>query len=166
MTQKILLIDDEAPIRLLCRVNLEAEGFQVIEAANGVTGLQTARSESPDLIVLDVMMPGLDGWSVARELQDVPETQEIPFVFLTARTECRDRLRGLALGAVDYITLPFNPLELAPRLQELLERLAGGEDVRQEKLAEIAELMGRELDRSSRERFRLARLFRLIRLKR
>src|SRR6266571_1586511 len=108
---KVLVIDDEAPIRLLCRVNLEAEGMNVIEAADGPSGVEKARDEKPDVILLDVMMPGLDGWRVAEELLEDDETSEIPIVFLTARRTKHDRLRGLELGAVDYITKPFNPLE-------------------------------------------------------
>src|ERR687893_548710 len=111
---KVLVIDDEAPIRLLCRVNLEAEGMEVLEAADGPSGLEKARTESPDVILLDVMMPGLDGWRVAEQLLDDPTTSGIPIVFLTARAEFRDRARGLDIGGVDYITKPFNPLELAP----------------------------------------------------
>src|SRR5918999_4010915 len=92
---RVLVIDDEAPIRLLCGVNLEAEGMEVSEAADGPTGLERARDERPDVILLDVMMPGLDGWQVAEELLDDDRTNDIPIVFLTARAEFRDRARGL-----------------------------------------------------------------------
>ena len=110
---RVLVIDDEAPIRLLCRVNLEAEGIQVLEAADGTTGLDLARDEQPDVVLLDVMMPGLDGWRVAEELLEDDRTRGIPIIFLTARAEFRDRARGLDIGGVDYVTMPFNPLELA-----------------------------------------------------
>src|ERR687884_1453650 len=135
---KVLVIDDEAPIRLLCRVNLEAERMEVIEAADGPTGLEKARSENPDVVLLDVMMPGLDGWRVAEELLDDQRTQKIPIVFLTARAELRDRARGLDLGGVDYVTKPFNPVELAPLVRGLLGRVEAGdrEDLRREKLAD------------------------------
>ena len=113
------MIDDEAPIRLLCRVNLEAEGMEVLEAADGPSGLETARAETPDVILLDVMMPGLDGWRVAEELLDDERTESIPIVFLTARAELRDRARGIDLGGVDYVTKPFNPVELAPLVRDL-----------------------------------------------
>ena len=86
---RVLVIDDEAPIRLLCRVNLEAEGMEVLEAADGPSGLDQARRERPDVVLLDVMMPGLDGWRVAEELLDDDRTAEIPIVFLTARAELR-----------------------------------------------------------------------------
>ena len=127
MATKVLVIDDEAPIRLLCRVNLEAEKMEVLEAADGPTGLESARREAPDVILLDVMMPGLDGWRVAEELLDDERTKRIPIVFLTARAELRDRARGLDLGGVDYVTKPFNPLQLAPLVEALLERLQRGE---------------------------------------
>jgi DNA-binding response OmpR family regulator len=120
---RVLVIDDEAPIRLLCRVNLEAEGMQVIEAADGPAGLEQAREHTPDVVLLDVMMPGLDGWRVAEHLLDDERTNEIPIIFLTARAEFRDRARGLDIGGVDYVTKPFNPLELAPLVRELLARI-------------------------------------------
>jgi two-component system, OmpR family, alkaline phosphatase synthesis response regulator PhoP len=138
----VLIIDDEAPIRLLCRVNLEAEGIDVIEAGDGPTGLELARSARPDLVLLDVMMPGIDGWAVAEELLDDDATDGIPIIFLTARAEFRDRARGLDIGGVDYITKPFNPVELAPLVRRLLDRLGRGErdELRREKLAELRAL--------------------------
>jgi DNA-binding response OmpR family regulator len=140
---KVLVIDDEAPIRLLCRVNLEAEGMDVLEAADGPSGLEQARDQTPDVILLDVMMPGLDGWRVAEELLADERTQDIPIIFLTARAEFRDRARGLDIGGVDYVTKPFNPLELAPLVEDLLQRIARGErdELRGEKLAELRALM-------------------------
>jgi DNA-binding response OmpR family regulator len=140
---KVLVIDDEAPIRLLCRVNLEAEGMEVIEAADGPSGVDKARDESPDVILLDVMMPGLDGWKVAEQLLQDDRTLGIPIIFLTARAEFRDRARGLDIGGVDYVTKPFNPLELAPLVQGLLDRIDRGErdELRAEKLSELRSLM-------------------------
>jgi two-component system phosphate regulon response regulator PhoB len=146
MVTTVLVIDDEAPIRLLCRVNLEAEGMAVLEAADGPSGLATARAETPDVILLDVMMPGLDGWRVAEELLDDNRTESIPIVFLTARAELRDRARGIDLGGVDYVTKPFNPVELAPLVRALLERVGRGErdDLRREKLTELRLALERE----------------------
>jgi len=146
MPTTVLVIDDEAPIRLLCRVNLEAEGMDVLEAADGPSGLEKARSETPDVILLDVMMPGLDGWRVAEELLDDERTESIPIVFLTARAELRDRARGLDLGGLDYVTKPFNPVELATQLRRLLERVALGEreDMRREKLSDLRQMLERE----------------------
>src|SRR6266550_5289771 len=140
---RVLVIDDEAPIRLLCRVNLEAEKMEVLEASDGPTGLEKARNEEPDVILLDVMMPGLDGWQVAEELIADERTRSIPIVFLTARAEARDRARGLDLGGIDYVTKPFNPVELAPLVRELIHRVDLGEreDVRREKIAELRDLI-------------------------
>ena len=146
MATRVLVIDDESPIRLLCRVNLEAEGMVVLEAADGPSGLAEARAELPDVILLDVMMPGLDGWRVAEELLDDERTEAIPIVFLTARAELRDRARGIDLGGVDYVTKPFNPVELAPLVRDLIERVERGErdDLRREKLSELRSLLERE----------------------
>jgi DNA-binding response OmpR family regulator len=143
---KVLVIDDEAPIRLLCRVNLEAEKMDVIEAPDGPSGLERAREQRPDVVLLDVMMPGLDGWRVAEHLLEDERTSEIPIIFLTARAEFRDRARGLDIGGVDYVTKPFNPLELAPLVRELLARIERGErdELRGEKLAELRSLMDSE----------------------
>jgi DNA-binding response OmpR family regulator len=143
---KVLVIDDEAPIRLLCRVNLEAEKMDVLEAPDGLTGLDKARQEQPDVVLLDVMMPGLDGWRVAEELLKDDRTNNIPIIFLTARAEFRDRAKGLDIGGVDYVTKPFNPLELAPLVRELLGRIDRGErdELRSEKLTELRSLMESE----------------------
>jgi DNA-binding response OmpR family regulator len=143
---RVLVIDDEPPIRLLCRVNLEAEDMTVLEANDGPSGLEMARRERPDVILLDVMMPALDGWRVAEDLLADPRTSEIPIIFLTARAEFRDRARGLDIGGIDYVTKPFNPLGLAPLVRELLQRIALGErdDLRTEKLAELRSLMESE----------------------
>ena len=140
---KVLVIDDEPPIRLLCRVNLEAEQMEVLEASDGPTGLEKARNEEPDVILLDVMMPGLDGWQVAEALLDDRRTSSIPIIFLTARAEVRDRVRGLDLGGIDYVTKPFNPRELAPLILELTQRVDRGEreEVRREKIVELRELI-------------------------
>jgi len=140
---KVLVVDDEAPIRLLCRVNLEAEGMDVVEASDGETGLETARAEKPDVVLLDVMMPGMDGWQVAERLVDDAETAEIPLVFLTARAELRDRARGLELGGDDNTTTP-NPTAPATEVDERLpERVRRGERdaLRREKIAELRELL-------------------------
>ncbi|HEX6699682.1 MAG TPA: response regulator [Gaiellaceae bacterium] len=140
---KVLVIDDEAPIRLLCRVNLEAEEMEVLEAADGPGGLELARTQDPDVVLLDVMMPGLDGWRVAEQLLVDPATKGIPIIFLTARAEFRDRARGLDIGGVDYVTKPFNPLELAPLVEDVIARVDRGErdELRHEKLAQLRALM-------------------------
>jgi DNA-binding response OmpR family regulator len=140
---KVLIVDDEAPIRLLCRVNLEAEGMEVIEASDGQRGVESARRELPDVILLDVIMPRLDGWGVAQQLVGDELTKKIPIIFLTARAEVRDRARGLDIGGIEYVTKPFNPLELAPLIESLLERIRrdGLDLLRGEKLAELRSLV-------------------------
>ena len=100
MGECVLVIDDEAPIRLLCRVNLEAEGMEVIEAADGPSGLELAQERRPDAILLDVMMPGLDGWAVAESLLRDDRTGTIPIVFLTARADLRIAVERGEVGSV------------------------------------------------------------------
>jgi two-component system alkaline phosphatase synthesis response regulator PhoP len=142
MMTRVLVVDDDAPIRLLCRVNLEAEGMEVIEAEDGAEGIEKARSSHPDVVLLDVMLPRLDGWHVAEALLEDPATGRIPIVFLTARAELRDQARGLEIGGVDYITKPFNPVELAELIRRLLADVARGEHdtLRKEKLARLRSL--------------------------
>jgi two-component system alkaline phosphatase synthesis response regulator PhoP len=142
---RVLIIDDEAPIRLLCRVNLEAEGMEVVEAPDGPTGLVAAREHAPDAILLDVMMPGLDGWRVAEKLLEDDQTAEIPIVFLTARADLRDRARGMDLGGLDYVTKPFNPVELATLVRSVVEAVERGDrdKLRTEKIAELRTLFER-----------------------
>jgi DNA-binding response OmpR family regulator len=140
---RVLVIDDEEPIRLLCRVNLEAAEIDVSEAEDGKSGLEAARAERPDVILLDVMMPGMDGWQVFEQLLQDETTAQIPVVFLTARAELRDQARGLELGGVDYVTKPFNPLDLAPLIEDLLARVERGEEheLRRERLEELRQLL-------------------------
>jgi DNA-binding response OmpR family regulator len=140
---RALVIDDEPAIRLLCRVNLEADGIDVIEALDGPSGVTAARTEQPDVILLDVMMPGLDGWHVAEQLLDDARTKAIPIVFLTARAELRDRVRGLDTGGVVYLTKPFNPVQLAPLIRELLTSMAAGhrDELRRNEIAELRRLL-------------------------
>jgi DNA-binding response OmpR family regulator len=137
-----LVIDDEAPIRLLCRVNLEAEGMRVLEAADGRTGIELAQNEQPNAILLDVMMPGMDGWAAAEQLLQDERTAEIPIIFLTARADLRDRARGMDLGGLEYITKPFNPVELATLIQEVVSAVERGdrEQLRTERIARLRSL--------------------------
>jgi CheY-like chemotaxis protein len=126
-TRRVLVVDDEPSIRLLCRVNLQGEGMDVLEASDGERALELARQEQPDLVLLDVMMPELDGWTVAGKLQDDEETRAIPIVFLTALAERSSRAQGHQLGGVAYIVKPFDPVALAPFVGELLARLERGD---------------------------------------
>jgi DNA-binding response OmpR family regulator len=138
----VLVADDETPIRLLVRVNLEAEGYRVVEASDGRRTLEVAREERPDVILLDVMMPYKDGWEVAEELLRDDSTSSMPIIFLTARADLRDHERGLNTGALQYITKPFNPRELAPAIDECIKaaRQGDAETVRQERLRVVREL--------------------------
>ena len=123
----VLLVDDERAIRTICRVNLEGDGLAVTEAADGVEALEAVRRARPSLVLLDVMMPGVDGWGVAEQLAADDQTRQIPVVFLSARAAYEDRLRAQELGAVGYVVKPFDPLELAGLVRDVLERIARGE---------------------------------------
>jgi DNA-binding response OmpR family regulator len=139
--RRVLVVDDEQSIRLLCRVNLGASGMEVLEAHDGKAGLELARSERPDLILLDVMMPGLDGWDVARELAGDASTREIPIVFLTARAETADRRRGAQLGGVGYVVKPFDPVGIGEVVENVIVRIGRGERAElQRSLADDTEL--------------------------
>jgi two-component system alkaline phosphatase synthesis response regulator PhoP len=122
MNELILVIDDEIQIVKLARDYLERAGFRVLSAADGVAGLAAARRERPDLIVLDLMLPGMDGLDVCRTLR---RESDMPIIMLTARVEETDRLIGLELGADDYISKPFSPRELTARVRTVLRRAHG-----------------------------------------
>ena len=124
---RILIVDDESAIRLVCQLNLDSVGFQTLEASDGESALALARTEQPDLILLDVMLPGIDGWRVAEELAASPETREIPILFLSARSDRADEERGHEVGGLGYITKPFDPEELIDRVRDVLERASRGE---------------------------------------
>jgi CheY-like chemotaxis protein len=117
---RVLVVDDDPSIRLLCRVNLEAAGHLVDEAADGREAIEAALDAPPDVAVLDVMMPGIDGWQVAARLRDSEPTANVAVVFLTAMTGAGARERAEDLGAT-YVSKPFNPLELA----DIVVRAAG-----------------------------------------
>jgi len=131
----VLVADDEPPIRLLCQVNLAVAGMDVLQAADGGEAIELARSSAPDLILLDLMMPRVDGWTVAEELGADERTREIPIVFLTARATTEDRRRAEKLGALGYILKPFDPVRLAPLVAEVVERCERGEaeEIRRER---------------------------------
>ena len=124
---KILVIEDEKNILELVSFNLECEGFQVIATMDGTSGLEMAREELPDLIILDVMLPGMNGLEVCRELHQDPATGNIPVVILSARAEELDKVLGLEMGADDYIVKPFSPRELLARVKARLRRYSPGE---------------------------------------
>ena len=121
--ERILLVEDEPDIAEVLQYNLEKEGFQVELAGRGDAGLEAVRRESPDLILLDLMLPGLDGLEMTRLLKRDPATSHLPIVMLTARSEEVDRIVGLELGADDYISKPFSPREVVLRVKAVLRRL-------------------------------------------
>ena len=125
MKAKILAVDDEAEARAILRQRLADAGFVPLLAADGTEAVTVAREQKPDLIVLDLMLPGLDGFEVCRVLRRDPATAQIPIIFLTARTDEMDRIIGLELGAEDYVTKPFSPRELVLRIKRSLARIPG-----------------------------------------
>jgi two-component system, OmpR family, alkaline phosphatase synthesis response regulator PhoP len=135
MNELILVVDDEARIVKQARDYLEHSGFRVVEAADGKTGLTLARQARPDLIVLDLNLPQLDGLDVCRALR---RESDVPIIMLTARAEETDRLIGLELGADDYVVKPFSPRELVARVKVVLRRIQGG--VRQSNIVRASDL--------------------------
>ena len=117
--QRILVVDDEERIVRMIRLNLEHDGFTVIEANNGMQAINQIREKLPNLVILDVMMPGIDGY---KTLSLIRETSQVPVIMLTAKSEEEDRIYGLELGADDYITKPFSPRELVSRIKAVLRR--------------------------------------------
>ena len=123
----VLVADDEESIRVLCRVNLQVEGVEVLEARDGSEALEIAMRERPDLVLLDVMMPEIDGWEVARSLAEDPATRTIPILFMTALAGADDRRRGFDAGGVGYIVKPFDPIRLGEKVNRTLELLDNGD---------------------------------------
>lgn len=119
---KILVVDDEEPIRQLASMYLVKEGFTVETAGDGRAALSRINALKPDLVILDLMLPEIDGWTVCRELRRSPQTEHLPIVMLTARDDLIDRVLGLELGADDYLTKPFSPRELVARVRAVLRR--------------------------------------------
>jgi two-component system alkaline phosphatase synthesis response regulator PhoP len=130
---KILIIEDEADIRELLEYTLAREGFQTAAVGDGVTGLSEARRQSPDLLVLDLMLPGLDGLEVCRRLKQDEATANIAIMMLTAKGEETDVVLGLGIGADDYVTKPFSPKEVVARARALLRRTGSAADHRDDK---------------------------------
>ncbi len=132
MDAKILIVEDERDIVELLRYNLREADFKVDTVRNGADALQRAVDNSPDLILLDLMLPEVDGLIVCRLLKNDPRTRNIPIVMLTAKTEEQDRVTGLELGADDYITKPFSPREVVLRINAVLRRLRASEQAGEE----------------------------------
>jgi CheY-like chemotaxis protein len=124
--KKILITDDDPVIIELLQVNLEMEGYDVVTAANGLEAVDKASSESPDLVILDIMMPKMDGWSARAELLKSPRTADLPVIFLSARAQQADLKKGYEAGVAEYVTKPFEPVELL----SIIERVLAGTYVR------------------------------------
>ena len=144
MGARILIVEDEEPLALLLRYNLEAEGYEVETIARGDEADTRMREASPDLVVLDWMLPGLSGIELCRRLRSRPESKALPIIMLTARGEESERIRGLATGADDYIVKPFSVPELLARIRALLRR------VKPERVAEVLTAGDIELDREKK----------------
>ena len=121
MPKKILIVEDEANIRELLRLYLEREGYTVLEAKNGVEGIKKWKSDKPDMLLLDVMMPVMDGWAVCREIR---AESDVPIIMLTAKGETADRVSGLEMGADDYIVKPLEMPEVIARVRAVFRRMA------------------------------------------
>jgi len=119
----ILIVDDEPDIVSLLGLHLKLNGYSIFQANNGMRGLEVATHEKPDLIVLDVMMPEMDGFEVAKRLKENPETTDVPIIFLTARTQTDDKIKGLMAGADDYMIKPFDFEELELRIKRILKSI-------------------------------------------
>jgi two-component system phosphate regulon response regulator PhoB len=144
MSARILIVEDEEPLTLLLRYNLEAEGYQVDIAARGDEAEIRLKESSPDLVVLDWMLPGISGIELCRRLRTRSDTEQLPIIMLTARGEESERVRGLATGADDYIVKPFSVPELLARVKALLRRASPG------RVASLLQIGDLELDRDRR----------------
>ena len=122
MPETILLIEDEEDVSDLIRYHLKKAKFRIVSARDGAEGVKVAFEERPDAVVLDIMMPRLNGFEVARKLKGDPRTEQIPILFLSAKGEAESRIKGLELGADDYLSKPFSPRELVLRIESLLRR--------------------------------------------
>ena len=144
MSARILIVEDEEPLTMLLRYNLEAEGYDVETAARGDEADTKVRETTPDLIVLDWMLPGLSGIELCRRLRARPETRQLPIIMLTARGEESEKVRGLATGADDYIVKPFSVPELLARVRALLRR------ANPERVANLLKFGDLEIDREKK----------------
>lgn len=123
----VLVVDDDEAMRIMCRENLEAAGFRVLEASDGDEALAGIKLDRPDAVLLDIMMPRVSGWTVAAELLADGSVDKIPIIFISARTAHADRIRALELGAQDYVTKPFDPGALAGTITTMLDQIDAGE---------------------------------------
>jgi two-component system alkaline phosphatase synthesis response regulator PhoP len=161
MPGTIAIIEDESNIVELVKYNLDRDGYHTLSANNGRKGLDLVRQELPDLVILDLMMPELDGISVCKQLRADPQTKNIPIIILTAKSEEADRVLGLEMGADDYVTKPFSPRELVARVRAVLRRSgAVGEDevevieigdIKMDLRQHLARVRGKEVELTPKE---------------
>ena len=144
MTQHILIVDDEPRMRRFVRMNLELEGFQVSEASNGLEAIRKVREIMPDLVVLDVEMPHLDGFET---LEEIRRTSPVPVIMLTVRSEEDERIKGLDLGADDYVTKPFSARELVSRINAVLRRVQLSSPAERSSRIDVDERLSVDFDR-------------------
>ena len=138
---RVLVVDDEPDVLLLCRVNLEFEGYEVVEATDGEEAMTRIRETSPDVVLLDVMLPRMDGWQVLSAIKADDELRDLPVVMLTAKVQDQDQIRGWSQGAADYITKPFSPLALSQVLQDVLSTAPEEEERRRRLILEKLQLL-------------------------
>ena len=147
MSKRILIVEDELPIAELEKDYLELSGFEVVICSDGTEGMEMATTEKLDMVILDLMLPGTDGFEICKKIR---ETSEIPVMMVSAKKEDIDKIRGLGLGANDYMTKPFSPSELVARVKAHLERYKKlvGNAVKEEN--EVIEAGGLKIDRTAR----------------
>ena len=126
MAFKVLVVEDEDSIRKFVKINLEREGFEVLEAGTGEEGLEIAFNNHIDIVILDLMLPGIDGYEVCKQLRD--HSEELGIIMLTAKSQDLDKIMGLEFGTDDYMTKPFNPMELVLRVKSLAKRIGNEEE--------------------------------------
>lgn len=142
---RVLVVDDDPMVTRLVRINLELEDFQVEEAWDGNTALRMMRENPPAVLVLDIMMPRMDGWEILRQVREDPRLKDLPVVLLTAKVQDEDMARGWRMGADGYITKPFNPVGLADILREVLNRTSEERRrLREEELDRLRDFMEEE----------------------
>ncbi|OLB41952.1 MAG: hypothetical protein AUI04_05935 [Candidatus Rokubacteria bacterium 13_2_20CM_2_64_8] len=141
---RVLVVEDEPDVAELIRYNLVKEGWEVLTASSGAEALKRVREAHPDVVLLDIMVPHLNGWEVCRRLKEDPETRAIPVIMVTGRVEEGDKVLGFELGADDYVTKPFSPRELGARIRAVARRRVGTEEDPKRSLVKAGEL---EIDR-------------------
>jgi two-component system KDP operon response regulator KdpE len=142
---RVLIVDDDPMVTRLVRINLELENFEVVEAWDGKTALDIIKNQTPDLLLLDIMMPQMDGWEILKKIREDPAVKDLPIVALTAKVQDEDIARGWRMGADGYIVKPFNPVSLAETLRQILATTPEErEELRRQEVARMREEQGEE----------------------